>query len=252
MRFVSQAELQRLLGRLQFAVQCYPVGRQQLHATWRLARVKFRTSAGEAKVSAAAALELRWWADELSKEEHEGVPLARCDRMPPPGDGTGVIYADASGEGGFSAWTVVGDEVLATAGLWSAEEKGLLICDLELLASTFGLVAFEPWMPRDVYSFTDNTVAMAAMRSLRATSPAMQVMLAERSRWMMLRGIMEEPRRITSENNVWADVGSRPEKGGLAEVERQARALGLRFREVAVPPLWRDTAALLAASDEGV
>jgi hypothetical protein len=39
-------------------------------------------------------------------------------------------------------------------------------------------------------------------------------------------------------------VGSRPELGGPAAVERMAAAAGLGFIRVAVPAGWRDTAAL--------
>jgi hypothetical protein len=115
----------------------------------------------------------------------------------------------------------------------------MLICELELLASTLGLVALGPLLPRDVYSFTDNTVAEAAMRRLRAESAPMQQMLHRRTAWMHERGVLEQSRRITSAANLWADIGSRPEKGGIEEVERQARRLGFGFVRVGVPGGWR-------------
>ena len=165
--------------------------------------------------------------------------------MPSPSGGdAGVVYADASGSGGFAAWTAVEGCVYAVAGEWTTGERSMLICELELLASTFGLVALAPWLPRDVYSFTDNTVAQAAMRRLAAESPAMQAILARRTHWMHAAGVLEEPRRISSEANLWADLGSRPEKGGVEEVERQARALGMDFVRVDVPARWRDTSRL--------
>lgn len=61
---------------------------------------------------------------------------------------------------------------------------------------------------------------------------------------MHAAGVLEEPRRISSEANLWADLGSRPEKGGVEEVERQARALGMEFVRVDVPARWRDTSRL--------
>jgi len=164
--------------------------------------------------------------------------------MPTPEGGAGVVYADASGEGGFCAWTLVGRHVLATAGLWTVEERGMLICDLELLASTFGLVTFGSRIPLHVVSYTDNTVAQAAMGRQAARSPAMQAMLARRTGWLHERGGAEVARRITSKANIWADVGSRPELGGLAEVRRQAEAMGFSFEEMAVPAAWRGTAGL--------
>ena len=210
-----------------------------------MARARYRMADGLVHVSRGVAAELAWWASQLEDAAHPGVPLASRDAMPPPSSGeAGVVYADASGSGGFAAWTAVEGCVYAVAGEWTVDERSMLICELELLASTFGLVALAPWLPRDVYSFTDNTVAQAAMRRLAAESPAMQAILARRTHWMHAAGVLEEPRRISSEANLWADLGSRPEKGGVEEVERQARALGMEFVRVDVPARWRDTSRL--------
>jgi hypothetical protein len=210
----SMAEFREMVGRLQFATQCYPLGQQAMHAAWRAVRTHFRTNGGAVCVGAALRRDLTWWAATLEDEEHEGVPLARCDG---PAEG-GVVYADASvsdDDGGFSAWTIDGGVVYMVAGVWSEAERRMLICDLELLASTFGVVAFERKLgERWVWSFTDNTVAEAAMRNGRARSPAMQAMLARRGVWLHERGLLEVPRRISSKANVWADVGSRPAGAG--------------------------------------
>jgi hypothetical protein len=238
-RYMRADDLLALLGRLGFAAQCYPLGRQFLHACWRAARVRSRMADGLIRVSKAMAAELAWWVEQLEMVDPPGVPLAARDPMPPPGEGTGVIYADASGMGGFAAWTEVGGTVYALGGEWDEGERAMLICELELLASTLGLVALGPLLPRDVYSFTDNTVAEAAMRRLRAESAPMQQMLHRRTAWMHERGVLEQSRRITSAANLWADIGSRPEKGGIEEVERQARRLGFGFVRVGVPGGWR-------------
>jgi len=241
----SMAEFREMVGRLQFATQCYPLGQQAMHAAWRAVRTHFRTKSGAVCVGAALRRDLRWWASTLEDPGHEGVPLARCDGPA----GGGVVYADASvsgSDGGFSAWTISGGVVYMVAGVWSEAERRMLICDLELLASTFGVVAFERMLgERWVWSFTDNTVAEAAMRNGRARSPAMQAMLARRGAWLHERGLLEVPRRISSKANVWADVGSRPELGGVAAVRAMAEELGLGFEELSIPDEWRDTAGLL-------
>ena len=120
----------------------------------------------------------------------------------------------------------------------------MLICELELLASTFGLVPFEPFLPQWVLSYTDNTVAEAAMRAQRARSPAMQAMVARRTAWMHERGVIESPRRIASKANVWADVGSRPELGGCEAVREMVEGLGLHYVRLPVPDGWRGTDSL--------
>ena len=57
----------------------------------------------------------------------------------------------------------------------------------------------------------------------------------------------ESAEGVTSTSNLWADLGSR---GRTAEVESQARQLGLSFELVLPPAEWRCTAALLALSRE--
>ena len=125
-------------------------------------------------------------------------------------EGCGAIYADASGtEYGMAAWTVCGDELLYVEREWSVSERdGLLICDKELLASTIGLVALAPEAGlRSVYSFTDNTVAQAAMRRPTPTTVASQLLCLRRAEWMASSGVLEAAERITSKAHLWADLG---------------------------------------------
>ena len=122
-----------------------------------------------------------------------------------------VIYADAALEcplAGYGAWAVAGDELLFVEGQWSEEERQLLICDLELAASTIGLVALQPLCRerRHVYSFTDNTVAMAALRGLVPSTEAMQAITQRRVEWLLAEGVSESTERITSNSNLWADA----------------------------------------------
>jgi hypothetical protein len=186
------------------------------------------------------------WVQELRDEEHEGVPLAARSAFPAASDEAAlVIYADASGDSdgaGYCAWTVAGGELLLVEGRWSAcEREHLLICDLELAASTFGLIALQSAVGREfVYSYTDNTVAMAAMRNLTPSTACMQALTAERSAWLLERGVVEACERITSKANLWADMGSRARVG---ELMAQAASLGLSVRRVETPPEWRAVVA---------
>ena len=136
-------------------------------------------------------------------------------------------------------------ELLYTYGVWTEDERRLLIiCEKELLASTWGLVAFEPWLQQGVVSWTDNTVAMAAMRSMAPRTEVMQAIVAQRTEYLFEGEILEESRRITSKANLWAYLGSR---GQMAAAVQQAAACGLRgAREVVVSQGWRDTTALCA------
>ena len=242
LRDVDRGVFEQLLGRLQFASQCFPLGRQFTHALWRVARAQFRLQARRVRLSRAAVAELWWWVHELEADGHEGVPLAARVMESP-----GAVYADAS-ERAFSAWAVGSDGVVrVVAGEWTEAERRLTIAELELLASTFGLVSLAPWLPRDVLSFSDNTVAVAAMSRGSPRSPVMQAVARRRTMWLCEAGVVELPRRVTTVANLWADIGSRPELGGWAEVARQAAALGCEVERVHIPAGWRDTEGLMAA-----
>ena len=239
-RTCERASFERLVGRLQFAAQCFPYGRQHMHGCWRVMRSSFRLSGQAVLISAPARRELSWWAEHLGATSVDGVPLAAV-RMPPVGEACAAVYADASTSGGFAAWTVRGGTLLFVEGAWTAEEQQQLgIAELELLASTFGLLAFAPWLPRCVVSFTDNTVAQAAMRAAAVRSEGMQRIVVARTRWLMQMGIAEAARRITTTANLWADWGSR---GQLGRVLEQADQLQLPWRRCSVPAEWRDVLA---------
>ena len=63
----DMVSFRRLLGRLTSAVQCYPIGRQRLHAAWRASRACYRMGGGAIAVSKAVQLDLQWWAAELRR-----------------------------------------------------------------------------------------------------------------------------------------------------------------------------------------
>ena len=120
------------------------------------------------------------------------------------------------------------------------------INEKELFASTAGMLTLVPAAGlTSIHNFTDSTVAMGAMRSYTATSPRMQEMLATRTEWMLEMGVAEAVYRCTSHHNLWADLASR---GWADEMERQARALGLRTLRMPVAPAMA-TADYLVALD---
>ena len=195
-KLCDSISFRRLLGRLTSAVQCYPIGRQRLHAAWRASRACYRLRGGAIAVSKAVQQDLHWWAAELRRPGHKGVPLASV--------GAGIAshdYADASGEGGWAAWMVADGELLYAYGEWTEDERKLLIiCEKELLASTWvRLVAFAPWLQRTVVSWTDNTVAMAAMRSM-----------APRSCYRLRGGAIAVSKAVQQDLHWWAAELRRP------------------------------------------
>ena len=219
------------------------MGRRWLHAPWRALWAQYRTANGDVIVTTTVRAQLTRWILELENPEHEGVPFGAARAFPGAADPSALaIYADPAlecADAGFCAWTVVDDELIYVRGEWSAEERrDALICDLELAASTFGLVALTPESGRSfVYSFTDNVNAKAAMRSATPKTELMQTFCGARVEWLIANRVAEAAERITSAANLWADLGSR---GKLAEMLAQAHALGLSTRRVPVPPGWRE------------
>ena len=250
LRQMPRQEYLRLLGRLQFAATCYPRGRQWLQAAWRVARAQFRLSNDHVQITARVRADLRRWRDELLDDSHPGVPLACRPDVDPVGcAGSGAIYADASGEWGWGAWTVQGTVLYWCGGQWSPHVRdGLHINEKELYASTAGLMALAPVTSmRSVHSFTDNTTAMGVMRSLRARNVRMQELTARRVTWMLERGISEATHRVTSAANLWSDMISR---GASAAVVEQAAALGLSAQQIAPPPAMGCADFLLPLGDD--
>ena len=135
-------------------------------------------------------------------------------------------------------WAISGETLLYVEGQWSEDERaGLIICEKELLASTWGLVALTPWTSCSfVVSFTDNTVALAAMRSMGSSSKRMQWLVERRTAWLHARGVIEDAARITSKANVWADLGSRDRLGEVLTNCEFARGSGVPRRTRRRPP----------------
>ena len=238
----------RLLGRLQFAALCLPRGRQWMHAAWRAVRTRFRLRSDSVLLTKSVVRDLRLWESALASELQPTAPLAPTDRIGQVGEhGVGAMYADASGTHGWAAWTCVGDTVLLTEGKWTLKERTLDISVKELYASTAGLATFAPltgWSA--VYNYTDNMVALATMRTATPYEARLQALSAARVDMLISLGIREAPERIGTKSNLWADLGSRG-KGG--EVVKQAAALGLSTRRVAVDASWASIAWLLLVEE---
>ena len=234
----SRDDMVSLLGRLSFAATCYPRGHEWVAAAWRAARAQYRLRDGSVKVTKAARVGLLRWARELERPDHAGVPLASRRMRAVGSDGVGAVYADASGEGGFMAWTVAAGELLYVEDTWSeTERESMPIHAKELLASTLGVVAFAPVAGfSEIYSFTDSMLALCAIRGRTPASGGMQQLVAERSEWLLENAVLEAGERITSKANLWADWGSR---GRLEDVLVQARHLGLEPRRVDIDARWR-------------
>ena len=240
---VPLTEFRELLGKLTFASIVYPKGRQWVAPCWRRFKISLKRSPVQKVFITRHVREaLQRWAVELEDPEHVGVPMACREWVPQFGTpGVGVIYADASGEEGWAAWTFVSGVVHMVSGVWGPLDRDLIIADKELVASTVGLfVLGEALQFRYVWEYTDNTVALSAIRSLTPSTPLSQRLCAARVIWCSDRSVFVMGERITSANNEWADIGSRPvTRGGPAAVAVLARSLGFEFIDLHVVD-WRE------------
>ena len=240
---VPLTEFRELLGKLTFASIVYPKGRQWVAPCWRSFKISLKRSPVQKVFITRHVREaLQRWAVELEDPEHVGVPMACREWVPQFGTpGVGVIYADASGEEGWAAWTFVSGVVHMVSGVWGPLDRDLIIADKELVASTVGLfVLGEALQFRYVWEYTDNTVALSAIRSLTPSTPLSQRLCAARVIWCSDRSVFVMGERITSANNEWADIGSRPvTRGGPAAVAVLARSLGFEFIDLHVVD-WRE------------
>jgi hypothetical protein len=245
---VPMAEFRELLGKLTFASIVYPKGRQWVAPCWRSFKMAsrrsllFRPGAQVIFITRHVREALQRWAAELEDPAHVGVPMACREWVPLYGaPGVGVIYADASGEEGWAAWTFSSGVVYMVSGVWGPLDRDLIIADKELVASTVGLfVLGEALQFQYVWEYTDNTVALSAIRSLTPSTPLSQRLCAARVIWCSDRSVFVMGERITSANNEWADIGSRPvTRGGPAAVAAMAHELGLEFIDFHVVE-WRD------------
>ena len=238
-RTCERAEMLSLLGRLNFAAICYPRGRQWLHAPWRAMRVRFRLrDDSELVVTKSVRASLLLWAAELSSPSHEGVPLASRTLASVGSLGVGALYADASGEGGYCAWTVHDNTLFYVADTWeSCGGAALPIHVKELFASTVGLVCFTTALGwTGAYNFTDNVVAQQAMKGTLPKCEAMQLLCSARTEWLTSNSVLEAAHRITTKANLWADLGSRRAAG---EMVAQAQSLGLDAHQLHTPAEWQ-------------
>jgi hypothetical protein len=122
--------------------------------------------------------------------------------------------------------------VLVIAEEWDSSSRGLLICEKELWASSAGLATLGPLLEADCfYEFTDSTVALNAMRSYTPSTEAMQQLARARFACAESKGWRLKAQRVSTHNNLWADMLSR---GRMREVAQQAAALGLSTRQLPV------------------
>ena len=86
---------------------------------------------------------------------------------------------------------------------------------------------------------------------MRATAPKaelMQKVVEARTEWLMQRRMAESVRRVTSQANLWAELGSR---GDVEMVLQQAAAMCMRTRVLEVPGAERDTEGCLLPAAGG-
>ena len=132
---------------------------------------------------------------------------------------------------------------------WTADERdGLDICEKEFHASNVALeVLGVTTGDKYFYEFTDNSVVLAVMRSMTPGTLRLQVLMERRIELLSRKGWRSLPERISSINNLWADMLSR---GEWMDVQRQAEALGYKFVVLPIPEVCRASRDVLSAGED--
>ena len=231
--------------------ECYPFGRQWLAPIFRALRGG-RTSRVGFSVELEVAQSLRLFHDLLASDQRLAVPLASRHSFPfADSEHLLVDFADASGlsrpgevaegEPGYGAWTVRRRVLYIVHGLWTRAELDVLsISVLEFLISYWADVIFSEREPQvsHLLGFSDNSGAEWSMRRETPAAELMQRVSARRSAYLQQHGLYSRVSRVATSENHWADWLSRQR---VAEVLREAAALGLAVVHLQVPPGLRDT-----------
>ena len=125
---------------------------------------------------------------------------------------------------------MVDTTVYEMCGEWDDSSRDMNIADKEYLASTAGLLGLHPFIESSyIWEWTDNTVALAAIRNLTPVRQVIQELSKFRAEWLRENLVFMVGERITSKNNLWADWGSR---GRIDLVQTHAIELGLNVVQV--------------------
>ena len=261
---VEWAALNSLWHKLLHAAECTPGGRQHLFALQRVVRAQFRLRARAVVLGREACAELEWWVRQLSAEHQEGVPLAPRQQFESALSTCCLcFYGDASREfqpagdpdlikSGFGAWTIrlMGEppqpKMLFVEGRWLPIECvemhiGAMEFKLQNIAlMTLYEAAGGEGVITHALEFSDNVGSEGATDTGSSSAEVFQRLIAERTEFILERGIFTHSERITSKANVWADKLSR---GLVDEVVAEATTLGLAPERVPIEPEVRSTEA---------
>ena len=230
---ISRTPAQSLTFRMLVVCETHPLSRQWLAAPFAWLRSHQRELVWAEQPHARAAFHS--FLTLLRGPASLSVPLA-CRHHFPFAGAAGVITrfddasrpgSDESGEPGFGSWAVHGSTLFYMHGVFSpAEAAACHINVLELFASYMAAPTFAAAMPAATRSleFTDNSGAEWSARRERSRSAMMEAIIGRRAAWLADSRHFIRTARISSAENLWADMLSRQR---AHEVLAAATACGL-------------------------
>ena len=194
-----------------------------------------------------------WWKSRLS-EPIASLPLASRIEFPSCSAGTLIHYTDSSREekspeqSGLGGWTVICDDFLYVLDRWSGDEVAAFSINTmegfakDSISSRFLQAALERGLTiAHVQSYIDNSTAEMVAENGRTQSDAMAALQKRRIERNLQLGISETTERISSADNIVADLLSR---GDLEDALRFAEQAKLKATRLFLTPEQRDTSWL--------
>ena len=176
-----------------------------LHAPTRTAR---------ALISPEARDSLRKCRLALSLADSHSLPFAAIEAFPSLGEDLLVTYADAAGEGEFAGmgfWYVQGAVCFLFMDEWRESEVSIPIHAREAFISSAATMSANAHFPHRMFclEYTDNTPTEFVHESQSSGCRFLQTIIAARAEFLDAANLCTLPQRVSSQNNLWADLLSR-------------------------------------------
>ena len=258
---VDRSDLNSLIHKLIHASETRVLGRVNLHYVRKAYREHSQRGNDLDRdaviLGAKAQREWRWWLDNLASRG-DSLPLASRIDFPCSSITTLVMYTDASRElppehppksqpqrskkwhSGFGGWTVMHSIFFYVWGVWSeAEVRAYSINTLEAAAKDKIATRFlqeaehRGWSFTHMMSYIDNSTAEAVAENGRTQTDALATLQKERLERNLNLSLIETTERVSSVENVVADLLSR---GDIEDALRFPQELDLPIVRLELTP----------------
>jgi hypothetical protein len=200
--YIERKLLERVVGKLNFAVRVFPIGRPLLQSLFTLMG-RLHQSRSRARLTAMVRADLELWYELLGQgTKHAAI----IDPRPEPACDTLDWHTDASGSYGYGA--VLGSEWISEP--WNDELAHWSISAKELYAVVVAACTWRAKLSgRYVVIHCDNSATVACINSMSAHNLTMRILIRELFLMAAQAGFRLRAEHIAGEKNIEADWLSR-------------------------------------------